>query len=185
MYAKVVMCPCYSKKFHEEENEYIKKLCRFKCKCQDEHKIFILTCEEHPFIATKFPLVAPKCKCPVLASHEICTFGREVRRLINCKACKFCLKTVPESIQEHIVTAFQCFKRLPCQPFFAWSRESGKVEIYLNNPREPYNIKKTDYFFLFIYDIVIKKISSLITVLLITPQSMYQKTFHGTNAMAL
>ena len=85
MYAKVVMCPCYSKKFHEEENEYIKKLCRFKCKCQDEHKIFILTCEEHPFIATKFPLVAPKCKCPVLASHEICTFCREVRRLINLK----------------------------------------------------------------------------------------------------
>ena len=151
MCAEVVMCPCYSKKFHEEENEYIKKLCRFKCKCQDEHKIFILTCEEHPFIATRFPLVAPKCKCPVLASHKICTFCREVRRLINCKAYKFCLKTIPEIIQEHIVTPFQCFKRLPCQPFFAWSRESGKIEIYLNNPREPYNIKKTDFFFVYIW----------------------------------
>ena len=120
--------------------------------------------------------MAPRCKCSVLASHEICTFCREVRRLINCKAYKFYLKTIPESIQEHIVTPFQCFKRLPCQSFFTWSRESCKIEIYLNNPREPYNIKKTDYFFLFIYDIVIKKISSLITVLLITPR---------THAMAL
>lgn len=185
MYAKVVMCPCYSEKFHEEENEYIKKLCHFKCRCQDEHKIFILTCEEHPFIATKIPLVAPKCKFPLLASHEICTFCRDVRRLINCQAYKFCLKAIPESIQGHIVIPFQCFKRLPCQLFFAWSRESGKVEIYLSNPHEPYNIKKTDFIFWFIYDIVIKKISSLITVLLITPQNMYQKTFHGTNAMAL
>lgn len=95
------------------------------------------------------------------------------------------MTTIPESIQEHIVTPSQFFKRLPCQPFFSWSRELGKVEIYLDNLHEPYNIKKTDFFFWFIYDIVIKKISSLITVLLITPQNMYQKTFHGTNAMAL
>ena len=100
------MCPCYPEKFHEEENDYVKKLFHVKCKCQDKHTIFILTCREHPLTAPKFPLMEAKCNCSVLDPHEICTFCREVRYLRNCKAYKFCLTTIPESIQEHIVTPF-------------------------------------------------------------------------------
>ena len=86
----------------------------------------------------------PNAIAPSLIHMKFVPFCRDVRRLINCQAYKFCLKTIPESIQEHIVTPFQFFKRLTCQPFFSWSRELGKIEIYLDNSHEPYNIKKTD-----------------------------------------
>ena len=57
MLVKVVMCPCYPEKFHEEKNDYIKKLFHFKCKCQDKHTIFILTCKKHPL--TQMQLLRP------------------------------------------------------------------------------------------------------------------------------
>lgn len=78
----------------------------------------------------------------------ICSFCREVKYLLNFKAFKFCLKGVPESVQDHIVTPFLYFKRIHgCHPFFAWSRDLSRIEIYLDNPHEPYNIKKLINFF--------------------------------------
>ena len=68
-----------------------------------------------------------------------------VKYLFNYKANKFCLRSIPESIYENIVTPFQYFKSMPgCEPFFAWNKNLNRFEIYLDNPFEPYNIKQTD-----------------------------------------
>ena len=57
------MCPCYAETFHEEENEYKKKLCHFLCKCKDKHLIFILACEKRPYVADKISNTEPRCTC--------------------------------------------------------------------------------------------------------------------------
>ena len=145
MLVKILTCPCYAEKFHEEENEYEKKLHRFLCKCKDKHLIFILICEKHPYVADKISNMEPRCTCPILDPHEICNFCVEVRYRLNFRAFKFCLKRIPSSIQDHIVAPFYYFKRMPgCEPFFAWNRDLNKFEVYLDNSYEPYNIKETD-----------------------------------------
>ena len=128
--------------------------------------------------------MVPKCKCPVLASHEICTFCREVRRLINCKAYKFCLKQFLKVSKSILLLPFNVLKDYRVSPSLLGVGNQVKLRFIWTTLANLITLKKL-IFFLFIYDIVIKKISSLITVLLITPQRMYQKTFHGTNAMAL
>ena len=139
------MCSCYAEKFHEEENVHEKKLCHFHCKCKDKHLNFILICEKHPYVADKIPNMEPRCTCPILDPHEICNFCILVRYLLNFRAFKFCLKGIPASIQDHIVTPFYYFKRMHgCEPFFAWNRDLNKFWIYLDNPYEPYNIKETE-----------------------------------------
>ena len=87
----------------------------------------------------------PECKCPSIGALEICNFCSQVRYLLNFRAYKFCLRGIPESFHHHIETTNQYFKRMPgCQPFFDYSKELGRTDIYLDNPREPYYIKKTD-----------------------------------------
>ena len=87
----------------------------------------------------------PDCKCPSIDAMEIYNFCRQMRYLLNFRAFKFCLKRIPESFQNHIVTTYQYFKRIPgCQPFFEYSKKLGKIDIYLDNPREHYYIKKID-----------------------------------------
>ena len=53
MLAKFLMCSCKVYKFHQEESEYIKKLCHFYCHCPDEHQTFVYTCKVHLFIAAR------------------------------------------------------------------------------------------------------------------------------------
>ena len=50
MLAKILMPSCYVQKFHDEDHEYVKKLCHFKCKCNDSHLMYILSCEKHPLL---------------------------------------------------------------------------------------------------------------------------------------
>ena len=139
------MCSCFVEKFHSEGNEYVKKLFHFKCKCNDSHIIYNLSCNEHPYVAAKIPEMDLGCNCPSIDALEICNYCRQVRYLLNFRAYKLCLKKIPESIQDEIVTTHQFFKRMPrCQPFFAFSKELGRLDIYLDNPREHYYIKETD-----------------------------------------
>ena len=140
------MCSCFVKKFHSEGNDYVKKLCHFKCKCNDSH-IYIVSCNEHPYVAAKIPEMDPGCNCSSIDDAlEICNYCSQVRYLLNFRAYKLCCKKIPESIQNEIVTTHQFFKRMPSyQPFFAFSKELERIDIYLDNPREPYYIKETDH----------------------------------------
>ena len=105
----------------------------------------ILSREIYPYVASKIPEMDTECKCPSIDALKICNFCRQVRYLLNFRVFKFCLKRIPESFQDHIVTTYQYFKRMPgCPPFFKYSKEHGKIGIYLDSPREPYYIKKTD-----------------------------------------
>ena len=143
--AKILICSCFVEKFHSEDNEYAKKLCHFKCKCNDSHIIYILSCNEHPYVAAKIPEMDPGCNCLPIDALEIFNYCRQVRYLLNFRAYKLCLKKIPKSIQDKIVTTHQFFKSMPgCQPFFAFSKELGRIDIYLDNPRESYYIKEAD-----------------------------------------
>ena len=44
------MCGCFVQGFHEEGNEYVKKLCHFYCHRKEAHEYFIYTCIGHVFI---------------------------------------------------------------------------------------------------------------------------------------
>ena len=119
MFAKILMCSCYVEKFYEEGHEYVKKRCHFHCKCKDDHIIYILTWEKHPYVAARIPNMESKCRWTVLDAHDFCNFCQEVRYLFNFRAFKFCLKPVPQNFQDYFVTPFQYLKRMPgCQTFF-------------------------------------------------------------------
>ena len=49
MLFKILIYKCYVEKFQSEGNEYVKKLINFKCKCNDEHVLCILFCENHRY----------------------------------------------------------------------------------------------------------------------------------------
>ena len=111
-----------------------KKLCHFHCKCKNKHLIFILAWEKHLYVTDKIPNMEPRCTCPILDPDEICNFFVQVRDLLNFRAFKICLKGIPASIQNHIVTLFYYFKRMPgCELFFAWNRDLNKFWIYIDN----------------------------------------------------
>ena len=110
MLAKVLICSCFVEKFHNEDHEYVKKLCHFRCKCNDSHIVYIFSCEKHPYVASKIPEMDPNCKCQSIDALEICNFCRQVRYLLNFRAFMFCLKRIPGSFQDHIVTTYQYFK---------------------------------------------------------------------------
>ena len=89
----------YAQTFHEEGHEYVKKLCHFKCKCNDKHLNYALSCKKHPIVAAKIPEMDPKYQCLFIGPQGICNFYRQVRYLFNFRAFKLCLKKIPENFQ--------------------------------------------------------------------------------------
>lgn len=139
MLVKVLMCNCYTQQFHDEGNEYVKKLCRFSCYCEDDHLVYILSCKEHPSVSPTVSSMDSHCRCPNIGSQEICDFCRQVRYLLNFKVYKFCLKKIPVNFQDHMVLTTEYFKSMPsCQPFFKYCDKIKRVCIFLNNPNEKY-----------------------------------------------
>ena len=45
-----------------------------------------------------------KCLCPVFGKNDVCNLCVQVRYLFNFRAYEFCLKRIPESFEDHIVT---------------------------------------------------------------------------------
>ena len=145
MLAKMLMCSCFVEKFYSEGNGYVKKLCHFYCKCNDQHLMHILFCEKYPYGSAHTPEMEEKCNCPFIGAYDIYDFCIQVKHLLNFKACKFCLKRISESIQEQMETTHQYFKRMKsCQPFFSFNKQRNRVDIYLDNPKEPNILVKTD-----------------------------------------
>ena len=83
MLAKILMCSCYATQFHGEGHEYVKKRCHFKCKCKDNHLVYVLSCKQHRFVAAKIPEMDPKCQYLFIGPQDICNFCRQVRYLFN------------------------------------------------------------------------------------------------------
>ena len=118
MLAEMLMCSCYAQQFHEEGDGYFKKLYHFKCKCNNKHVVYNLSCKKHPFVTAKIPEMDPKSQCAFIGPQEICNFCRQVIYLFNFRAFKFCQKRISENFQDHVVTTNQYLKSiLGCQPF--------------------------------------------------------------------
>ena len=88
MLVKVLMCCCFVQGFHEEGNEYLKKLCHFYCECKEKHEYFVYTRKSHPFINKRMDEMQHKCTCKILGSYETCNFCVQVKYLINFGAYK-------------------------------------------------------------------------------------------------
>lgn len=89
MHAKILMCPCFMRKFHQEDNEYVKKIIHFHCRCKDKHLYFVLFCKDHPFGAHfSSTMEEKKCMCATGLSHKLRQFCLNVRYLLNFKCFK-------------------------------------------------------------------------------------------------
>ena len=135
---KVLMCSCNVNKFHQEENEYIKKLCHFYCHCRDEHQTFVYTCKVHPFIAARAQGMESRCSCAKKGPTWVFDFCIQVKYFINFGAYKICLKSIPENFQQHLVSLDRYLEEeiTFCKIFFYFSNK--KVNILLDNPLETY-----------------------------------------------
>ena len=120
MLGKILMCSCNVYKFHQEESEYIKKLCHFYCHCRDGHQTFVYTCKVHPFIAARAQGMESRCSCAKKGPTWVCHFFIQVKYLINFRAYKICLKKIPENIQRHLVSLDRYLEEeiTFCEPFF-------------------------------------------------------------------
>lgn len=79
MLAKILMCSCYWHKFLEAEHDYVSKLCHFKWKCKDDHRMFVLSCKQYPFVIERLTGMDQGCKCATLGAYESRTFCSQVR----------------------------------------------------------------------------------------------------------
>ena len=87
-----------------------------------------------------------KCTCKILGSNEIYSSCIQVKYLINFRAYKICMRTIPKNMQPHLVPLDDFLKNEVsfCEPFFVFSNQ--KVNIKLDDPFEKYkcNVKKVD-----------------------------------------
>ena len=123
MVAKILMCGCYMEKFDSEENDYIKKVVHFCCKCKDKHRIYAFFCKDHPYGSNvNYQMIERKCLRANGHSHEVYQFCFNVRHLLNFKCFKICIEFTPLSFENELVTFCQCFKSTKeCELFFLQS----------------------------------------------------------------
>ena len=147
MIAKILMCRCYVEKFHSEGNKYVKKLAHFQCKCKDQHVLYVLFCEQHPYQQTPI-LEEKKCTCATAPAKELYNFCIHVKYLLNFKCYKLCFERIPVGIQDKLITIFQYFEVMKsCEPFFYFNRERNMIFITLDYPLEPKIKVRTDYIY--------------------------------------
>ena len=89
------MCQCsvlYRKKKIKQIKTIIKFLETFFC--SEEHKHFVLACKSHPFVEVSHR--NDKCFCKVQEPRVACSFGGNIKLLINDCAVKVCMKKIPK-----------------------------------------------------------------------------------------
>ena len=86
------MCPCNVEKFHEEQNEFVRKTHDFWCQYNDNHFVFVYTCKDHPLIVPKDPEMASTCSCDVLGPDQIFNFVFALYTYLILGRLKFVLK---------------------------------------------------------------------------------------------
>ena len=142
------MCKCFFDKFNSEGNEYVKKLINFRCKCKNDHLIYVLFCKEHPYVSSPIPRMKEKCECATAFANDICDFCIQVKYLLYFKCYKFCLERILVSTQDELITASEYFKTIKgCEPFFYFNGDTSMVFLSLDNPLEPKIKARTDYIY--------------------------------------
>lgn len=77
MFAKILMCECHMKKFHQEREEYVKKLIHFHCNCKEKHFLLVCFCDKHPYSSELQDHMEKECKCASVSSKDIVIFEGE------------------------------------------------------------------------------------------------------------
>ena len=98
MLGKISMCSCYTEYFHNKENEYVFTV-------TVKRNMFILyTLANIILLWQKKPdIMTSKCFCVCLGPYETCEFCYQIRYLLHLRAYRFCLRTIPINIQQHLV----------------------------------------------------------------------------------
>ena len=129
MRVKVLMRPCYAEKFHQENHNYIKKICHFHCTFVAVNNIF--------FLRLELTMWSCAVHVQILGKNKICNFYVEIKYLLNFKAFKNCMSKVLESFQEHLIQFPDYLDSIfLCKLLFKYFPRRRKVNIYLDNPKE-------------------------------------------------
>ena len=102
MLVQILLCGCKVEKFHQEQNEHVKKWCNFQCHCDDIH-LFVYSSKAHLFVASRIQEMDFHCTCAKIRSNSICNFCVQARYFLNFRAYKICGKKIPLGFQEHLV----------------------------------------------------------------------------------
>ena len=127
---KIICCPGHSQ-ILSELAKYGKVNADFNCSCDLEHSVFVLKCEQHPFVHDL--KIFSECICKELPGPKICRSCVEKRLILNNNAKKYCFRQLPSYIDNNVV----CFEQdLKADLFFCY--ENNMVFCYLDN----YNYKE-------------------------------------------
>ena len=86
--------------------------------------------------------------CATASTNDFCDFCVQIKYLLNFKCYKFCLKRIPVSIQNGLITTPQYFKVMKgYQPFFHFNKERSMIPLSLDNPTEPKISARTDHIY--------------------------------------
>ena len=126
------MCECHKQKFQSEGHKYVKKSFIFTASAK------ILFCKDFPFGAdVSSNMEERKSSCASCFSHGVFQFCCNGRYLLHFKCTEICMERIPVNLHDKIVTTYQYFKHIDCQPFFGHNKKSNAIEIYLDNLSEP------------------------------------------------
>ena len=100
MYCKIITCPCYDDLIMEIENQIIKRIYHFHCKCNVPHELKVWVSQAHPFFPSMSGANPMQCFCKTSAHYEICSCCIEKRYLVNFKAAKICLRHIPDYMKK-------------------------------------------------------------------------------------
>ena len=110
----------------------------------------MLFCEEHRFGSKFVPWrkfeLEDKCKCKNAAPQEVCNFCISIRYILNSKCHKVCLDELPDTLIDKVVPLDDYLKKISCDPFFYLSKNTGLIEVSLDNPKDPKIPARTDCF---------------------------------------
>ena len=134
MIVKILICPCFTEGFHSCQDQYIKKLIHFYCKCKDKHKCFVSTCKEHPLLFSRLEAMSSECNCKNSGPFEPCDSCVQMRCLLDFRCFKFCMEKIPKWLGNSLVPLDSYLEHdtSKCESFFFFKNNKvcGSLDKY-------------------------------------------------------
>ena len=124
------------KKFHDEKEEYVKKIIHFHCKCKEKHLLLVCLCDKRPYSSDLQYHMEKECNCAFISGKGFCNFCRWVSYLLNFEAYKVCAKRMPKCLKDNVTNTHKYFQKLKSEPFFRFENNSNSFTVFSDNPQE-------------------------------------------------
>ena len=131
---KVLCCEHFISKL-EERNIPLKKKKHFNYGCEHHLDTFVIKYLQHEMFYERFDVEAGKCYCKELGPFELCSRCISKMYILNYIVEKVCVATPPFHILKKMKTLEDYLNEFPTVAFFYFKKETGKVDVSLDNPR--------------------------------------------------